>query len=57
MARGHAWQRGACVAKGGACMVYTPQDTAGHCAGSMHPTEMHSCLVLPFVQKFGKPLG
>ena len=50
----HAWQRGVCMAKGvhmakgGVCVVCTPdpRDTAGHCAGGTHPTGMHSCLIL-----------
>ena len=51
MAKGGAWRRGACVVKGGmcvkrgACVVCTPRDTAGHCAGGTHPTGMHSCFV------------
>ena len=52
---------GACVVKGGvhgkggAYVACTPkQDTAGHCAGGTHPTEMHSCHADLVMQIFGK---
>ena len=36
---------GACVTKGGMRGMHVPplRDTAGQCAGSTHPTGMHSC--------------
>ena len=34
---------GGCVWPGGACMA---GDMAGQCTGGMHPTGMHSCLIL-----------
>ena len=37
-------ERGACMVRG-ACM----ECTAGHCAGGMHPTGMHSCFDSAFV--------
>ena len=42
---GHAYQRGACVVKGGMHGMHGPplRDMAGQCAGGTHPTGMHSC--------------
>ena len=47
--RGHAWWKGGMSGEGCVCvcMVCTPLlwDMAGQCAGGMHPTGMHSCLL------------
>ena len=47
---GEVWQRAVCMVKGGHAWYSHPpallQGTAGQCAGSTHPTAMHSCFVV-----------